>query len=131
MVDIFTDGSCIGNPGPGGWAAIIVQNGATRKLHGREDNTTNNRMEILAAIQGIEATPSGVEVRVHSDSTYLINTMTKGWKRNKNKDLVGQTGLRGRQAKSAVEVGQGPRRTPAQRTGRPHRECRGAWEESL
>ena len=87
MIDIFTDGSCIGNPGPGGWAAIIVEDGATRNIHGRDENTTNNRMEVLAAIQGIEATPSGVDVRVHSDSTYLINTMTKGWKRNKNQDL--------------------------------------------
>ena len=84
MIDIFTDGSCIGNPGPGGWAAIIVENGGTRKVHGRDENTTNNRMEILAAIQGIEAAPTGVDVRVHSDSTYLINTMTKGWKKKKN-----------------------------------------------
>ena len=59
MIDIFTDGSCIGNPGPGGWAAIIVENGGTRKVHGSDENTTNNRMEILAAIQGIEATPDG------------------------------------------------------------------------
>ena len=44
MIDIYTDGSCIGNPGPGGWAAIIIENGATRKLHGRDDNTTNNKM---------------------------------------------------------------------------------------
>ena len=87
MIDIFTDGSCIGNPGPGGWAAIIVENGGSRKVHGSDENTTNNRMEVLAAIQGIEATPSGVDVRVHSDSSYLINTMTKGWKRNKNQDL--------------------------------------------
>ena len=87
MIDIFTDGSCIGNPGPGGWAAIIVEDGATRNIHGRDENTTNNRMEVLAAIQGIEATPSGVDVCVHSDSSYLINTMTKGWKRNKNQDL--------------------------------------------
>ena len=87
MVDIYTDGSCIGNPGPGGWAAIIIENGATRKLHGRADNTTNNKMEILAAIKGIEATPFGADVRVHSDSSYLINTMTKNWKRNKNRDL--------------------------------------------
>ena len=87
MIDIYTDGSCIGNPGPGGWAAIIVENGATRKLHGRDEKTTNNKMEVLAAIQGIEATPPGVDVCVHSDSSYLINTMTKNWKRNKNRDL--------------------------------------------
>ena len=87
MIDIYTDGSCIGNPGPGGWAAIIIENGATRKLHGRDENTTNNKMEVLAAIEGIEATPPGSTVRVHSDSSYLINTMTKNWKRNKNRDL--------------------------------------------
>ena len=87
MIDIYTDGSCIGNPGPGGWAAIIIENGTTRKLHGRDENTTNNKMEVLAAIQGIEATPTGADVRVHSDSSYLINTMTKNWKRNKNRDL--------------------------------------------
>ena len=87
MIDIYTDGSCIGNPGPGGWAAIIIENGATRELHGRDVHTTNNKMEILAAIKGIEATPSGIDVRVHSDSTYVINTMTKNWKRNKNRDL--------------------------------------------
>ena len=87
MIDIYTDGSCRPNPGPGGWAAIIVENGATRKLYGREDDTTNNRMEMLAAIQGIEALPTGVDVRVHSDSEYLINTMTKGWKRKKNHSL--------------------------------------------
>ena len=87
MIDIYTDGSCIGNPGPGGWAAIIMQDGKTRNLHGRADKTTNNKMEVLAAIEGIKATPSGVDVRVHSDSSYLINTMTKNWKRNKNRDL--------------------------------------------
>ena len=57
------------------------------KLHGRDGKTTNNKMEVLAAIQGIESTPAGVDVCVHSDSTYLINTMTKNWKRNKNRDL--------------------------------------------
>ena len=125
MIDIYTDGSCIGNPGPGGWAAIIVENGAARKLHGREASTTSNRMEVLAAIQGIEATPSGADVRVHSDSSYLVNTMTKSWKRNKNRDLWGQIGLRGRQAKRPVDLGERPRRTPAQRRGRPHRQRRG------
>ena len=87
MIDIYTDGSCRPNPGPGGWAAIIVQDGTSHKLHGREDNTTNNRMEMLAAIKGIGALPTGVNVCVHSDSEYLIKTMTKGWKRNKNQQL--------------------------------------------
>ena len=87
MIDIYTDGSCIGNPGPGGWAAIIIESGATRKLHGHDVRTTNNKMEVLAAIEGIKVTPPGADVCVHSDSSYLVNTMTKGWKRNKNRDL--------------------------------------------
>ena len=84
-----------------------MQDGATRTLHGREDNTTNNRMEILAVIKGVEALPARVDVRVHSDSKYVINTMTKGWKRNANKGPVGQTRCRGGQAQRAVELGQG------------------------
>ena len=87
MIDIYTDGSCIGNPGPGGWAAIIIENGATRTLRGRDKRTTNNKLEVLAAIEGIKATPPGADMCVHSDSTYLVNTMTKNWKRNKNRDL--------------------------------------------
>jgi len=87
MIDIYTDGGCIGNPGPGGWAAVIVENGSKRALHGHEDQTTNNRMEILAVIEGLDAVPVNADVRVHSDSQYVINTMTKNWKRNANKDL--------------------------------------------
>ena len=59
MITIYTDGSCLGNPGPGGWAAVIDDNGAKRSLSGKEDNTTNNRMEILAAIEGLQAVPAG------------------------------------------------------------------------
>jgi cyclic pyranopterin phosphate synthase len=87
MIDIYTDGGCIGNPGPGGWAAVIVENGSQRALHGHEDSTTNNRMEILAVIKGLEAVPASADVSVYSDSQYVINTMSKGWKRNANKDL--------------------------------------------
>ncbi len=87
MIEIYTDGSCIGNPGAGGWAAIIVEDDAVRKLHGSDENATSNRMEVLAAISGIRAAPIGAAVRVHSDSSYLINTMTKNWKRHKNTDL--------------------------------------------
>ena len=87
MITIYTDGSCMGNPGPGGWAAVIVDDGAKRSLSGKEDNTTNNRMEILAAIKGLEAVPAGSEVTVFSDSQYVVNTMTRGWKRNANRDL--------------------------------------------
>ena len=87
MIHIYTDGSCLGNPGPGGWAAIIEENGGKKRLSGREDETTNNRMEILAAIKGLQATPSHSEVTVFSDSQYVVNTMTKGWKRKANQDL--------------------------------------------
>ena len=87
MITIYTDGSCLGNPGPGGWAAVIEDNGAKRSLSGKEDNTTNNRMEILAAIKGLQAVPASSEVTVFSDSQYVVNTMTRGWKRNANRDL--------------------------------------------
>ncbi len=87
MITIYTDGSCLGNPGPGGWAAVIDDNGAKRSLSGKEDNTTNNRMEILAAIKGLQAVPASSEVTVFSDSQYVVNTMTRGWKRNANRDL--------------------------------------------
>ena len=87
MIEIYTDGACSGNPGPGGWAALIVSGGKTEKLHGGEDPTTNNRMEMLAAIKGLEAVPPSSAVTVFSDSRLLVNTMTLGWKRNKNRDL--------------------------------------------
>ena len=86
-IDIYTDGSCLGNPGPGGWAAIVVTDGAERELTGGDARSTNQRMEVTAAIKGLESVPLGGTVTVHSDSLYLINTMTKGWKRKANVDL--------------------------------------------
>ncbi len=86
-IDIYTDGSCLGNPGPGGWAAIVVSDGAERELTDGDAHTTNQRMEVMAAIKGLEAVPAGGAVTVHSDSLYVINTMTKGWKRKANVDL--------------------------------------------
>ena len=87
MIEIYTDGSCANNPGKGGWAAIVVEDGSERQLHGGEERTTNNRMEMLAAIKGLEAVPQSSNVTVFSDSTYVVNTMTRNWKRNANKDL--------------------------------------------
>ena len=87
MIDIYTDGACSGNPGPGGWAAIVFEDGERRVLQGGEDRTTNNRMEMLAAIEGLRATPPSSDVVVHTDSSYLVNTMTRGWKRKANQDL--------------------------------------------
>ena len=87
-VDIHTDGACRGNPGQGGWAAILKDsNGTKRVLSGQDERTTNNRMEVLAAIKGLEATPQGSDVTIHSDSQYLIRTMTGDWQRNANMDL--------------------------------------------
>ena len=87
MIEIYTDGACAGNPGRGGWAAIVVENGSKKALHGGEDRTTNNRMEIMAVIKGLEVVPESSEVTVFSDSQYVVNTMTRNWKRNANKDL--------------------------------------------
>ena len=91
--DIYTDGSCSGNPGPGGWAAVIEHDGEKSRLSGGERSTTNNRMEIMAAIKGLEAAPPGATAVIHSDSEYLVKTMTKGWKRNVNRDLWEQLDL--------------------------------------
>lgn len=87
MTDIYTDGACSGNPGPGGWAAIVIEDGRKRVLRGGDQQTTNNRMEMLAVIEGLSSVPVSSEVTVHTDSTYVINTMTKGWKRKANQDL--------------------------------------------
>ena len=77
MINIYTDGSCQGNPGRGGWAAIVVEEDRRRVLSGQEDKTTNNRMELLAAIRGLDAVPKDASVTVHSDSQYLINTASR------------------------------------------------------
>lgn len=87
MVDIYTDGACSGNPGPGGWGAIVIDDGNKRVLRGGDDPTTNNRMEMLAVIEGLRSVPKSSQVTIHTDSTYVINTMTKGWKRKANQDL--------------------------------------------
>ncbi|WP_416355315.1 ribonuclease HI [Aureimonas phyllosphaerae] len=84
-VDIFTDGACSGNPGPGGWGAILRFGDTEKELSGGEPLTTNNRMELLAAIEGLTALKRGCSVHLHSDSQYLRDGITKwihGWKRN-------------------------------------------------
>jgi ribonuclease HI len=84
-IDIWTDGACSGNPGPGGWGALIRENGNTRELKGGEAATTNNRMELLAAISALESLPAGVEVELHTDSQYVRDGITSWltkWKQN-------------------------------------------------
>ena len=87
MIEMYTDGACKGNPGPGGWAAVLLEGHTKRVISGRTGDTTNNRMELMAAIKGLEIIPEGSEVTVHSDSKYVVNTMSQGWKRNTNLDL--------------------------------------------
>ena len=89
MLRIYTDGSCEGNPGNGGWAALILGDAAPKALSGCEGRTTNNRMEQTAAIKGLQATPNDAQVTVYSDSRYLVGTMTRSWKRRVNQDLWG------------------------------------------
>ena len=78
-ITIHTDGSCLGNPGPGGYAAILEYRGQERELSGGFRRTTNNRMEILAVIAGLEALTEPCAVTVHSDSRYVVDAIEKGW----------------------------------------------------
>jgi ribonuclease HI len=78
-VILYTDGACSGNPGPGGWAAIIIDGAQERTLSGAELNTTNQRMELMAAIEGLRAIPGRRRVRLHSDSAYVINCFRDRW----------------------------------------------------
>ena len=100
QVEIHTDGACLGNPGPGGWAALLRWRGVERELAGREADTTNNRMELMAAIQALETLTEACDVTLYTDSKYvqqgisqwLPNWIRRGWKTAggapvKNQDL--------------------------------------------
>ena len=78
-VEIFTDGACSGNPGPGGWRAILRYNGAEKVLSGAENHTTNNRMELSAVLYALSALKEPCRVILTSDSKYVIDSVTKGW----------------------------------------------------
>lgn len=85
QIEIFTDGACKGNPGPGGWGALMRYKGKERELYGGEPDTTNNRMELLAVISALEVLTRPASVRVTTDSRYVQNGITgwiKNWKRN-------------------------------------------------
>ena len=84
IVDIFTDGACKGNPGPGGWGALLRTGSAEKELSGSEPDTTNNRMEMTGVICALHALTEPCSVRLHTDSRYVIDGMTKwivGWQR--------------------------------------------------
>jgi len=84
-VVIYTDGACSGNPGPGGWGVVMSCQGKEKEMYGFDPLTTNNRMELTAAIQALEALTRPVTVSLHTDSTYVLNGITKwiqGWQRN-------------------------------------------------
>lgn len=94
-VEIFTDGACSGNPGPGGWGVVMRWRGREKELYGGEPETTNNRMELMAAIRGIESLKRGSRVAVYTDSKYVRDGITKwidtwktnGWKASSKKPV--------------------------------------------
>ena len=81
-VTIYTDGACSGNPGPGGWAAILCYGGQEKLLSGGEESTTNNRMELTAVISALQALKEPCAVELYSDSKYVIDALDKGWAEN-------------------------------------------------
>ena len=116
---VWTDGACSGNPGPGGWAAIVVwPDGEHDELSGGEAHTTNNRMEYTAALEGLRSLPAGSRVCIVTDSRLMLDSMTKwiaGWKRKgwktsggdpvKNQDLVQRARRRARAPRRALALG--------------------------
>jgi ribonuclease HI len=85
-VEIYSDGACSGNPGPGGWGSVLLYNGHRRELSGGERQTTNNRMELMAVIQALETLKRPCEVIVHTDSTYVMKGMTEWLAQWKKRD---------------------------------------------
>lgn len=95
-IEIFTDGACSGNPGPGGWGALLQWNGHEKEISGHEDDTTNNRMEMMAVIKALEVLKKPSVVKLYTDSTYVqkgVDEWMEGWKKKnwpskiKNQDL--------------------------------------------
>ena len=85
-VEIYSDGACSGNPGPGGWGSVLLYNSHRRELSGGEPQTTNNRMELMAVIQALETLKRPCEVIVHTDSTYVMKGMTEWLAQWKKRD---------------------------------------------
>ncbi len=82
LVEIYTDGACSGNPGPGGWAAILLSRGHEKIISGGDESATNNRMEMTAAIEALNRLKKPCQVRLYSDSAYLVSAFNQGWLEN-------------------------------------------------
>jgi ribonuclease HI len=78
-VIIYTDGACSGNPGPGGWGVVLLYGKHRKEMSGSEENTTNNRMELKAAVEALKALKEPCKVKLHSDSAYMVNCFQQGW----------------------------------------------------
>ena len=85
-VTLYTDGACSGNPGPGGYGAVLIYEGVEKEIAGGEKSTTNNKMEMMAVIKGLEALKEPCEVSVYSDSAYIVNAIEQGWIDSWNKN---------------------------------------------
>lgn len=95
QIEIFTDGACSGNPGPGGWGVLLRWNGVTKELYGGEADTTNNRMELTAAIKALNALKEPCKVDLYTDSVYVRNGISSwidSWKANNWKTSAKKTG---------------------------------------
>ncbi len=86
LVEMFTDGACSGNPGPGGWGTILRCNGVEKELSGGEKETTNNRMELTAVIQGLKSLKRRCRVNLYTDSKYVADSIDKGWAKSWRKN---------------------------------------------
>lgn len=82
IITLYTDGACSGNPGPGGWACVLVWNGVERGLSGYNLNTTNNAMELQAVVEGLKLLKGKSNISITSDSKYIVDSLTKGWLEN-------------------------------------------------
>lgn len=78
-VTLYTDGACSGNPGVGGWGAVLIYRGIEKRISGAEGSTTNNRMEVTAVIEGLKCLKEPCEVEIYSDSAYTVNAFVNGW----------------------------------------------------
>ena len=129
-VTIYTDGACTGNPGPGGYGVVLLFGERRRELSGGFRRTTNNRMELMGPIEGLESLKQSCRVTLHSDSQYVVQAINKGWAkrwrvngwmRNKREqavspDLLGEAPRSLREARGRLSLGSRTRRRPGERT---------------